>query len=102
MRAAGAYLLTRRLTRLLNSTIEFCDNGVERTLHFANGVIVDAPTDAPQKAHPWLNLDIEHFDRMRVLSTELNRLRAAGYKTDERSSRTPQTSGQQERKYEPA
>lgn len=68
IRAAAAYLLSKRLTALLNSTVHFNEGGVGRTLHFST---------APRR-HLWNGLDMDTFDRMRVLSTELNRLQASG------------------------
>jgi DNA polymerase-3 subunit epsilon len=100
MRAAHAYLLSRKLTRLLNSTVTFTESSVQRTLHFAH----------PSSEKLWHNTDIETFDTLRVLHTELNRLKKIGerieviFETNSNDSRPParQTSGPKERAYEPA
>ncbi len=78
IRAASAYRLTKRLTRLLNSTITFQENSVERVLTVVHGALREIDPASTTKACAWQGLEIEEFDRMRVLSTELNRLRASG------------------------
>lgn len=78
MRAAAAYLLAKRLTRLLNSTVAFQEKSVQRVVKVAHGVLVEADYKSTSRQFAWQGLAMEEFDRMRVLSTELNRLAATG------------------------
>jgi hypothetical protein len=61
---------------LLNVQITFVDGGISKTLTFINGKAVNlancAPTEISQPA--WSGLDIDTYDRMRVLLTELVRV----------------------------
>lgn len=69
-RATHAYLLSRKLTRLLNARVTFTESGVQRTLAFDNTVA--------KGMFPWENADIVTFDVLRVLQTELTRLKKNG------------------------
>ena len=75
-RSAKLYLQAKRLTKLLNVQITFVDGGISKTLTFINGKAVNlsycAPSEISQPA--WSGLDIDIYDRMRVLLTELARL----------------------------
>ncbi|CAN5234511.1 hypothetical protein BH11CYA1_BH11CYA1_32580 [soil metagenome] len=91
-RSAKLHLQAKRLTCLLNSRITFCDAKVRRTLTFINGQLVASEAAAEsnlcsnspelalaltvtQRHDPaWLNLEIDAYDRMRVLLTELARV----------------------------
>ena len=95
IQAAGALLLARRLSKLVNSSIEFQENGLQRKAEVQNGEIsffeVEdnslVKTDdnnyvifgrCSKADYPWSNLNNDTFDRMRVLHTELRRLAAQG------------------------
>jgi DNA polymerase III subunit epsilon len=65
--AASSYLLSRKLTKLFNTQITFTESGVERTI-----AVSDLGVEG------WSQADIETFDLLRVLHTELNRLRKNG------------------------
>lgn len=80
-RAARVYLQSKALHSLLNSTVEFCDTGVEQKLKVENGRIISpdfeslespADKDNPEK------IDLVTYDRMRVLLAELGRIRVSG------------------------
>ncbi len=75
-RSAKLYLQAKRLTKLLNVQIMFVDGGISKTLTFINGKSVNlskcAPSEVSQPA--WSGLDIDTYDRMRVLLTELARV----------------------------
>ncbi len=75
MRSAKMYLQAKKLTILLNSRIEFFD-GEHRILTFSDGCLVDAdhqPSSVDSDCS-WSGLDINTYDRMRVLMTELARV----------------------------
>ncbi len=75
-RSAKLYLQAKRLTKLLNVQITFVDGGISKTLTFINGKAVNLTTCAPSEiSQPaWSGLDIDTYDRMRVLLTELARV----------------------------
>lgn len=75
-RSAKLYLQAKRLTKLLNVQITFVDGGISKTLTFINGKAVNLTTCAPSEiSRPaWSGLDIDTYDRMRVLLTELARV----------------------------
>ncbi|WP_374029702.1 GIY-YIG nuclease family protein [Bdellovibrio bacteriovorus] len=73
IRAARAYLRTKKLTRLLNVDIQF-ELKSPVILKIRQGNIVHE--DSPITAKSWKNLSIETYDRMTVLYTELEKLRA--------------------------
>jgi DNA polymerase-3 subunit epsilon len=76
MRAARAYLLSKRLTRLLNAKIEFTESGKTHTVYTHNGR-VGRHQFRGDICH-WVNLDTTTFDRVRVLHTELMRIKRDG------------------------
>lgn len=86
VRNACTYLHTHALTSLMNSTISFTDGSVERTLKVRGGVIEfdgeelknAAQLFAVHHAKNLHALNIGTYDRMRVLLTELVRVRAEG------------------------
>lgn len=68
LRRAGAEShRARKLTKLLNADVPLG----ERTLHFRDGRLEGEP--APHKEKPWVDLDVDTFDRMSILLSELNR-----------------------------
>lgn len=75
-RSAKLYLQAKRLTNLLNAQITFTDGGISKTLTFINGKAVDLSSFSPSEiSRPcWSGLDINTYDRMRVLLTELARV----------------------------
>ncbi len=80
MRSAKMHLQAKKLTILLNSSIEFFD-GEHRVLTFSNGSLADMPDSLADAGwgsgdSPWRGLDINTYDRMRVLMTELARVSA--------------------------
>lgn len=82
--SAHAYLLCRRLTALMNSRVTFSESGVCRTLDFEH--------TSSQLLYPWENADIETFDVLRVLHTELNRLKKNGEPVEVVPLNTPASS----------
>lgn len=75
VRSARLLRQCRELTGLLNATVSFVDRGKERTLYFSRGSQVAAPKKAKGVSFPpWSGLQIDSYDRMRVLSTELTRV----------------------------
>jgi DNA polymerase-3 subunit epsilon len=78
-RSAKLYLQGKRLTTMLNAHISFCDFGVTRELTFINGRSVNSQTSSSSSSFEinqpaWFGLDIDTYDRMRVLLTELARV----------------------------
>lgn len=73
IRSARLLRQTRELTALLNSEITFVEQGKERTLLFENGRQVAVFASAARSLS-WSGLEIDTYDRMRVLSTEMTRL----------------------------
>jgi DNA polymerase-3 subunit epsilon len=73
IRSARLLRQARELTALLNSEITFVEQGKERTLLFENGRQVAVFASAARSLS-WSGLEIDTYDRMRVLSTEMTRL----------------------------
>jgi len=75
MRSAKMHLQAKKLTILLNSGIEFFD-GERRSLTFRRGSLVaaDYQCRSVDSDCSWSGLDINTYDRMRVLLTELARV----------------------------
>lgn len=81
-RSAKLHLQAKKLTSLLNSRIAFSDGGVSRRLSFIDGQLLDShaevnlstSTSSSTSIWPWTNLEIDTYDRMRVLLTELARV----------------------------
>ena len=88
MRAASAYRLSKVLTRLLSARIAFVENGGEHEAHTWHGEVKFASDLAQLFAFqnqepplwPWQGKDIQTFDCLRVLHTELSRIKASGQK----------------------
>lgn len=73
LRRAGAeYHRSRRLTRLLNARVTYRLDGEDRRLEFANGYLKGTRPGA-DSPFPWHGLDIETYDRMSVLLSELDK-----------------------------
>ncbi|HEY8271919.1 MAG TPA: GIY-YIG nuclease family protein [Pseudobdellovibrionaceae bacterium] len=79
IRAAKAYLRTKKLNQLLNSDICFKlknKDSSEKVLKIRQGqVVTNEENDSPILAS-WKNLSIDTYDRMTVLFTELEKLRS--------------------------
>lgn len=77
-RSARLHLQAKRLTRMLNAHISFCDCGVSRELTFINGQCIDSQLSSSSSSEinqpAWFGLDVNCYDRMRVLLTELARV----------------------------
>jgi DNA polymerase III subunit epsilon len=73
VRSARLLRQARELTALLNSEITFVEQGKQRTLLFENGRQVAAVASV-QRSLSWSGLEIDTYDRMRVLATEMTRL----------------------------
>ena len=78
-RIARLYLRSKSLTRLLRTRVHYKQNNVDRTFAVLNGSIMpdhllvpeqDQPSDAP-----WRELDVNTYDRMSVLLTELSKMK---------------------------
>lgn len=82
VRSARMYLQCKKLAPLLNAEISFVD-GVARTLVFKNGrqILADDSEKIETTVnldYPWAGLQIDTYDRIRVLQTELARVAARG------------------------
>ncbi|MDP3508783.1 MAG: GIY-YIG nuclease family protein [Candidatus Melainabacteria bacterium] len=78
-RSARLHLQAKRLTSMLNAHISFCDSGVSRELTFINGRCINSQLSSSSSSSEinqpaWFGLDINCYDRMRVLLTELARV----------------------------
>ena len=74
-RAGAEYQRGHKLTELLDAKIHFQHNGETRALIFRHGQIstsdISQTPDFVQLQFPWRDLDIDTFDRMSVLMSEL-------------------------------
>ena len=96
MHSARAMLLAGILSRLLNATVQFEENGLHRQAVITNGTIVFSESvnangllgelsgqylvrsHSSSPIYAWTDLGLDIYDRMRVLHTELQRLRSQG------------------------
>lgn len=91
LRAAKAFLQARVISSLCNASIEFNDGGIAKTLAVQQGRIRTANTEpnlshtssstalsADSKNEPSFVMDLNTFDRLRVLLSELGRVSANG------------------------
>jgi DNA polymerase-3 subunit epsilon len=82
VRAAAVYLKSKRLTSFLNQRVSFSERGKTRTLIVKEGTISEDLADmtiyeaSTPSSLPWEGLDIRTYDRMRVLATELARIKS--------------------------
>lgn len=88
VRSARMLRQARQLTALLSTEVVFEEKGKRRILRFKHGRLIVAEaagskTDPETHFHqnpafegrlPWLGLEIDTYDRMRVLATEMTRL----------------------------
>lgn len=76
-RGAAAYLRARKLTRLLNSDIEYMITSENQSfrLHFRNGHQSQDGLVKPPPKQAWQGHSVETYDRMSVLWSELEKLR---------------------------
>jgi DNA polymerase-3 subunit epsilon len=83
-RAGATYLRTKKLTQLLNSSIEIQKQSTTKKskspekmqLRIRNGEVLPSEAEASDKLKiRWQNLSIETYDRMTVLFTEINKLK---------------------------
>jgi DNA polymerase-3 subunit epsilon len=88
-RSARMYLQCKKLAPLLDAEISFVDGGKARTLVFSGGrQITESEAVMPLSSYcvssysvssyPWAGLQIDTYDRIRVLQTELARVAARG------------------------
>lgn len=78
-RSAKLHLQAKKLTSLLNSRVSFSDGGVSRTLTFIAGQLVASDgVSLSRSALPWAALEIDTYDRMRVLLSEMARVSQKG------------------------
>jgi len=77
-RIARQYLRAKSMTRLLHANVRYRQNNIERSLTLANGSLVHQPSaqarSEPATTMPWQQLNIDTYDRMSVLLTELTKL----------------------------
>lgn len=75
-RSAYAYLRARKLTKFLNSDIEYSlkADQPKYLLHFRNGLLSAPETPLETKTHPWAGMNIDTYDRMSILLSELTRI----------------------------
>ena len=76
-RSAYAYLRARKLTRFLNADIEYAVTTEEPSLqlHFRKGLPVASESLSASTNSDWAGLDINTYDRMSVLLSELTKIR---------------------------
>ncbi|WP_374001051.1 GIY-YIG nuclease family protein [Bdellovibrio bacteriovorus] len=78
-RAAQAYLRARKLTKLLNTDIEYAlsSKGPRFTLYFRNGQqMEDLPLETIIASPRWRDSSVVTYDRMAVLLSELDRVKS--------------------------
>lgn len=68
-RAGQEYQRSKRMTSLLNAKIKITKAGKSRTLEFQRGQLGPVTEGAP--LFPWEGLDVDTYDRLSVLVTEL-------------------------------
>lgn len=75
-RSAYAYLRARKLTKFLNADIEYNleADQPKYLLHFRNGLLSAPETPLETKTHPWAGMNIDTYDRMSILLSELTRI----------------------------
>ncbi|HEY9716428.1 MAG TPA: GIY-YIG nuclease family protein, partial [Trichormus sp.] len=77
-RIARQYLRAKSMTKLLDARVNYRQHNIERSFTLSSGSIVDHSGDltstAQSTAVPWSDLDIDTYDRMSVLLTELGKL----------------------------
>lgn len=71
LRAALNYLKAKAVTRLLNAEVHWKDGEEERVLRFRNGRIGGG--EPVRRESPWQELDIQDYDRMSVLLSEVQK-----------------------------
>ncbi|MGZ3747303.1 MAG: nucleotide excision repair endonuclease, partial [Pseudobdellovibrionaceae bacterium] len=77
IRSAKAYLRAKKLSQLLNSDIHFeIKPQLQGFLKIRRGQIVNEEKEQNYSSTPWAHLSIETYDRMTVLFTELEKIRA--------------------------
>ncbi|MDG0814951.1 exonuclease domain-containing protein [Bdellovibrio svalbardensis] len=79
MRAGRSFLRAKQLTRILNADIDFHimkeDLNSKYHLKIRKGFVNnEAPSDRVRKVQLWNGLDIDTYDRMSVLLSELNKI----------------------------
>jgi DNA polymerase III subunit epsilon len=70
-RSGQEYIRAREMTALLNARVHFSKGEISRTLEFGRGKPGGSAENAPQ--FPWQDLDVDTYDRLSVLVTELNK-----------------------------
>ena len=73
IRAAESLLRSKKLTKLLSSTVSWFENGQPKSLSFRRGQVVTSPASDSSCEHSWAGLGISDFDRMSILLSELAR-----------------------------
>jgi DNA polymerase III subunit epsilon len=88
VRSARGYLQSKRMSKLLHSSIQFEEaSGRRGRLRIVKGEVCSdekslSACSANTTEFPWSELTLNTFDRMRVLDTELLRLRLDGRKVE--------------------
>lgn len=78
---ARSWLLSKELTRLLNVEVSYEYNGKSLKTVFIDGqmnIAEDGKAANKSRVHPWKGLEVSDFDRLRVLVTEIRRMRSQG------------------------
>ncbi len=77
-RIARQYLRSKSMTKLLHAKVNYRQNNIDRSFTLNKGTIVHQAENLIGTAHanpvPWSDLDIDTYDRMSVLLTELGKL----------------------------
>lgn len=72
-RAAGEYHRARLMTKLLDTDITWGPLGKENHLSLHHGQLRTPELPRKESPWPWLDLDIETYDRLSILISELNK-----------------------------
>lgn len=73
-RAGAEHWRGRHMTKLLDADVTYIHQGEPRLLRFSHGQIAREETASTEKPKsPWQDLDVETFDRMSVLLSELEK-----------------------------
>ncbi|MBI1270639.1 hypothetical protein GC174_09420 [bacterium] len=78
---ARSWLLSKELTRLLNVEVAYEYSGKILRTVFKDGQMNmdgDGKAAGKNRSHPWKGLAVSDFDRLRVLVTEIRRMRSQG------------------------
>ena len=73
LRAAAEYRRSKVLTQLLDADIDLNTQAGSRRLSFRAGQLTSVSASVLRRPHPWQGLQIDDFDRMSILLSELSK-----------------------------